>query len=87
MLDKNDLNRVLSHATTERYANDMRNGNWHFTGESISVFKDGSLANGQHRLKAIIRSGKPARIVVVRGVEHSAMPAFDGARSAPWATL
>lgn len=80
MLQKNPINRVLSQSTIERYAADMRDGLWDFTGESISVFEDGSLADGQHRLHGVVRSGVTVQMVVVRGIKQKAMRSFDNGK-------
>lgn len=61
--------RAISHTRVKTYAEDMRNGCWQVNGEAIEFAEDGTLLNGQHRLKAIIDSGATVQILVVRGVE------------------
>ena len=68
MLNKHNY-RALNAKTVEKYAKDMRNGNWVFNGEAIQFDADGFLVNGQHRLSAIVKSGTSQLILVVRGVE------------------
>lgn len=69
-LNKNNNNRNLRDGVAEQYANDMRNGNWTQCPESISFYDDGDLADGQHRLWAIIESGTTQRFPIVRGLNR-----------------
>lgn len=65
----NEKQRNINMAKVRSYALDMLNGNWEVNGEAIVFSKKGVLKNGQHRLKAIIESGTPTSIVVIRGVD------------------
>lgn len=69
MLVGNEINRNVSHSLVDRYARDMRNGNWQLNGEPITFNKSKQLTNGQHRLLAIIRSGKTIPMVVIEEVD------------------
>lgn len=60
--------RTLSAITVKNYAEDMRNGTFRENGEAIQFSVSGVLKNGQHRLHAIVESGIPQVMVVVRGV-------------------
>ena len=60
--------RKLNHAKVNMYAADMTNGRWQYNGETVQFAVSGVLKNGQHRLAAIIKSGVPQRMLVVRGV-------------------
>ena len=60
--------RKLSRATVKRYAEDMKSGRWELNGESICFGENGVLKDGQHRLAAIVMSGKTIEMNVVRGV-------------------
>lgn len=72
-LKKNTNNyRKMSRSTIRSYAEDIKNGRWELNGETIIFGKDGVLKDGQHRLAAIVLAGKPADILVVRGVETDA---------------
>lgn len=68
-LKTNNFNRRLSQPIIRRYADDMLNGRWNFTGDSIKFNCDGTLLDGQHRLEAIIRSNTKQKFIVVRGLE------------------
>lgn len=65
-----DNYRKLSRAVYKRYAEDMKNGRWQLNNESIAFTKDGTLRDGQHRLAAIIESGKTIQMVVARDVPN-----------------
>lgn len=60
------------------YAGDMAAQRWRFTGAPVCFGADGQLYDGQHRLLAIERSGKPQRLVVIRGLKPEARGAIDG---------
>lgn len=51
----------------------MQHGNWKLNGEAITFHKDGSLANGQHRLMAVVRSGASIQSLVVYDVDDDAI--------------
>lgn len=72
-LEFNGSNRTLSTSKVKQYARDMANGNWVLNGESVCFFENGVLKDGQHRLKAIIQSGKGQWMVVVRGISKDAV--------------
>ena len=46
-------NRKVKKRVVEKYARDMKAGNWLFTGESIGIDVEGKILDGQHRLMAI----------------------------------
>lgn len=68
-INLNTNNRSLRPGVAERYADDMRNGKWLRNPQPIMFFEDGSLADGQHRLWAVIESGKTIDFFVVRDVK------------------
>lgn len=69
MLKRNANNyRAIDKRKVEMYAREMEKGLWEQNYEAIQIDENGNLKNGQHRLLAIIRSGKPQEILVVRGV-------------------
>jgi hypothetical protein len=69
-LAKNTSNRNKSADLVRRYALDMKNGKWSTTHQGIGVFKDGVLADGQHRLEAIIFSGCTVPMMVTFDIER-----------------
>lgn len=68
----NNSNRSISQNKVKQYAKDMETGNWMVNGETICFFENGELKDGQHRLSAIVLSGKGQWTVVVRGISHDA---------------
>ena len=69
-LDANRTNRKLREGIAEKYAEDMRHGRWTQCTAPIAFYKDGDLADGQHRLFAVIESGQPQEFVVMRGLSR-----------------
>jgi len=55
----NTANRSMSQATVDKYASDMNSGRWMDNEQSryIAFYEDGTLADSQHRLAAIAKSG------------------------------
>jgi hypothetical protein len=87
-LGKNTHNRNLNERQIERLARAMKAGEWFFTGDPVQFAPDGTLLNGQHRLNALIVSGTPIELLVVRGVDKGAQEAMDmGARRSLAAVL
>ena len=68
-LAKNLNNRRLDMFHVRKLAKDMNEGNWAMNGDTIRFNNEGELIDGQHRLNAIIYSGKSMNMVVVEGIE------------------
>lgn len=65
MLAKNVGNRRLVQSVVERYAGDMIAGRWRDSDQSPFMLRDdGGLLNGQHRLRAIMLSGRTMQAFV-----------------------
>lgn len=80
LLGTTENNRKLSEATVRAYANDMMQGNWdENTSASIAIDTDGILRDGQHRMAAIVKSGKPIKMWVCRMVDADGL--YDIGRS------
>jgi hypothetical protein len=47
----------------------MKNGAFELTHQGIAFYEDGCLADGQHRLSAIVKSGVTVQMMVARGIE------------------
>lgn len=83
----NNRNRVLNAGAIARYARDMANGDWQFNSEPI-IRNDGALLDGQHRLHAVVRSGRTTRFAIHEGVDHAAFTTIDtGVKRGPGASL
>ena len=81
MLQKNPNYRRINDKRVLSYALKMEQGFWQENGEPIQFDKSGNLLNGQHRLKAIIKSGKAQKMLVVRDVEANV---FDVGKTRTW---
>jgi len=80
-LAKMGPNRPLRKPDVERLAADMRRGAWELNGETIKFMKNGTLIDGQHRLAAVVHSGKTVPIEVVRGLTERAAQTVDTGRA------
>jgi hypothetical protein len=70
-LEHNSLNRSLRDRVVAKYAADMKAGRWKTTHQGVAIYADGDLADGQHRLKAIISSGAAVPMLVTFGLDKS----------------
>ena len=78
--DANKQNRRVSISRVAMYANDMRNGEWMTTHQGICFFDDGTLADGQHRLMAIIKAGVTVEMMLTSGMPKSSIMGIDTGR-------
>lgn len=75
---KNNRNRNISVRKVEAYANDMQSGRWHATHQNaIAFYKDGNLADGQHRLSAIVKACVSVEFMVWFGLDDKAAYGID----------
>lgn len=79
-LTRNVRNRVIQQAVVDAYARDMESGAWQITGEAIKFDTNGALADGQHRLAAVIKSNATVQMLVVRGLAPEAQNVMDSGR-------
>jgi hypothetical protein len=77
MLTKNGVNRKIRPRVVECYAEDMLQGLWDETGETIKFSRTGRLLDGQHRLMAIIESGTTLELLVVTGLPDKSQGSMD----------
>ncbi|MBN8740704.1 MAG: hypothetical protein BGP24_14765 [Lysobacterales bacterium 69-70] len=83
-LGYNRNNRNLNDKRVEQYAEEMLAGAWKANGDSIRFSKSQKLLDGQHRLNAIIRSGKAQRCIIVVGLDDETQVTVDtGKKRAP----
>lgn len=76
-LRSNTINRVTRAAKVGQYARDMAAGRWTISNDDLCFDVDGKLLNGQHRLKAIMKSGETVLLGIKRNVPLDAMPNMD----------
>jgi hypothetical protein len=90
LLDNRAINRNISKETVTIYAGDMNADHWKFNPQSIMILDDspesspipgvtGRLLDAQHRLMAIVVTGKEQVFSVYWGVPHSCI--IDGGRA------
>jgi hypothetical protein len=76
-LSKNILNRNISHALVNKYATDMENGSWEVTHQGIAFYDDDTVADGQHRLLAIIKARATVPMMVTYGLKKESSLGID----------
>ena len=74
--------RGIRKTVVRQYARDMESGNWNEDVEQpIVITKDGTLIDGQHRLAALVETGRPLWMFVVTDADISQFDYIDcGAR-------
>lgn len=73
--------RSLNEFTVQKYIHQLESGEWALNGETIKFDSNGALIDGQHRLQAIVQSGKKGRSLVVRGVDPRTVTTIDTGRN------
>lgn len=73
----NKKNRKESVRNLGFLVSQMKNGLFLENGESIVFDQNNNLTDGQHRLMAIVQSGKSYFIPIVRGVHYNSMATYD----------
>lgn len=76
-LNHNIRNRRLRKDAVAMIARDIKAGRFRTTHQGIAFYEDGELADGQHRLRAIMKAGVPVEMMVTRGLKRDAMSAID----------
>ncbi len=76
-LTRNRRNRRVRPERVTRYAEQIKDGEWMVSPDAIAFDYKGKLINGQHRLKAIIEAGQPARHIVAFGLQPDAFKISD----------
>lgn len=82
LLNKNTHNRPLDMKRAERLSQAIQRGEWVLNGDAIRVSASGVLLDGQHRLTAILMSGKTCQSLFVTGLDDGVMHAIDTNRKA-----
>ena len=76
-LEKNTNNRILNDVRVNDYIRDLKNGHWQLTHQGVAFYENGVLADGQHRLIAIAKSGISVEILVTRNMPLSTAHCHD----------
>lgn len=74
---KNGNNRPIRKDRVEFYLDQMRKGLWGVSNDDICFDWDGNLLNGQHRLNAVLKLGKPVRMGIKRGLDPATFTIID----------
>jgi len=77
LTDLNKGNRTKKPEEIRRYANDMKDGRWVMTGESIKFGTDGMLKDGQNRLSACVQAGVSFATHIVFGIDPNVFANID----------
>jgi len=76
-LSLNKNNRPLNVRHVESLVSAISRGEWVFNGDAIRITKSHNLIDGQHRLAAIVKSGVPIQMLVIRGLDETAFLTID----------
>lgn len=76
-LTHNVSNRPIKQQIVELYAKQMTDGLWVLSNDAITFAANGDLMNGQHRLSAVIKSGKTCDFMVTRNMPQEAFAVMD----------
>lgn len=68
ILLRNTANRPMNWGRVNAYAQAMERNAWEVNGQGIVIDSNGTLKDGQHRLAAIVKYGKPVMLTVTTGV-------------------
>jgi hypothetical protein len=77
MMKHNKANRTIRNSHVNALLREIAAHRFYPGIDSICFDIYGNLMNGQHRLRAIIESGIPVKLVIVRNMDPRAMKAFD----------
>lgn len=83
LLDGNTANRKVNKAQLDMLCRTIRDGHWRLTHQGVAVYESGELADGQHRLMAIVETGITCQMPVFYGIEKedASIMAIDCGRS------
>jgi len=78
--DHNNKNRDIAAGKVRDYQGAMERGEWKLNHQGLAFYKDGMLADGQHRMGALALYGRPLRFVVFPNFEDKAIDTIDRAK-------
>jgi hypothetical protein len=70
-------NRSLSEKKVKRIASSISKGLWRLTHQGVAFYEDDRLADGQHRLAAIVMAGIPVQVMVTYGLSTVVNDSID----------
>lgn len=77
LLARNLKNRKISEKVVQKYAAEIKAGEWRLTPGGIGFDDQGTLVDGQHRLHAIIRANQSVPMVVTLGLPTAGQEKVD----------
>jgi len=80
MLASNPINRRISERAVSDLSKAILNNDWQITHQGIAFYDDGSLADGQHRLTAVIKANVPVHMMITKGLAKDAAMSIDSGR-------
>lgn len=86
-LEKSSPNRRLNDNQVQRYARDMKAGNWALNAETIKFDIHNNLIDGQHRLWAVLISETPIQTFVAQNLPPETMDTVDTGRNRTFANV
>jgi hypothetical protein len=78
--ERNEHNRYLGEALKNRYSGTMTKGGWYSHIAVVFIDKEGQVANSQHVLASIEKTGIPQKLIFVIGIPVEARVAIDNNR-------
>jgi hypothetical protein len=76
-LKKNDINRRVKVNPLSRLVRQMQSGQYRLTHQGVAFDTDGRLADGQHRLKAIVETKRPQWLLVTWNLPTASREVID----------
>jgi hypothetical protein len=80
MLASNPINRRISERAVSDLSKAILNNDWQITHQGIAFYDDGSLADGQHRLTAVVKANVPVHMMITKGLAKDAAMSIDSGR-------
>jgi hypothetical protein len=72
-----DNHRSASKGSIDRIVQDIRNGQFQYTGDSIKFDGEGYLLDGRNRLSAIVKTGATLDLMIATGINDKARYVID----------
>lgn len=84
LLSKNTMNRPIKRQHFEFLCRELTGGHWKLNGDAIRIAKNGTLLDGQHRLRAVLQTGISMKTVLITELDNDVFDTIDigSARSA-----
>ena len=80
MLASNPINRRISERAVADLSKAILNNDWQITHQGIAFYDDGSLADGQHRLTAVVKANVPVYMMITKGLSKETAMSIDSGR-------